>query len=87
MSAKKNTRIKSFSQKSYILVSQTALGVIGKIAFPSGGSKGKIISFTFTGDKFNRSPPVAQRLSTSNDRNVLVRLSQTAPIELMFCGV
>ena len=65
---------------------QTALAVNGNIAFPSGGNKGKIISFTFTGDEFTRSPPVAPRLSTSNDRNVSPRLSQTAPIELMFGG-
>ena len=69
------------------LSSQTALGVIGNIAFPLGENKGKNLSFTFTGDEFNQSPPVAPRLSTNNDRNVLLRLSQTAPIELMFGGV
>ena len=68
-------------------ISQTALGVIGNIAFPSGRNKGKLISFTFTGDDFNRRPPVAPRLLTSNDKNVFPRLSQTAPIELMFDGV
>ena len=69
-------------------MSQTALGVIGNIAFPLGRKKGKIISFTFTGDKFKQSPPVAPRLPSSyNDRNVFRRLSQTAPIELMFGGV
>ena len=66
---------------------QTALAVIGNIAFPSGRNKGKIISFTFTGDEFTRSPPVAPRLPSSNVRNVFPRLLQTARIELMFGGV
>ena len=44
----------------------------------------KDYNFTFTGDEFTRSPPVATRLSTSNSRNVFPSLSQTAPIELMF---
>ena len=63
------------------------VGVIGNIAFPLGRNIGKIISFTFFGDEFNLSPPVAPRLLTSNDRNVFLRLSQAAPIELMFGGV
>ena len=66
---------------------QTALAVIGNIAFPSGRNNGKIISSPFTGDEFTRSPPVAPRLPRSNVRNVFPRLSQTAPIELMFGGV
>ena len=68
-------------------LAQTAFAVISNIAFPSGRNKGKIISFTFTGDEFTRSPPVAPRLPSSNLRNVFPRLSQTAPIELMFGGV
>ena len=71
----------------YYLGSQANLAVIGNIAFHSGRNKGKIISFTFTGDEFTRSPPVAPRLPSSNLRNVFPRLSQTAPIELMFGGV
>ena len=54
---------------------------------PLGRNKGKIISFTFTGDEFTRSPAVAPRLSSRNIRNVFPSLSQSAPIELMFCGV
>ena len=72
------------SVERFCVSPQTALGVIGNIAFPSGRNKGKIISFTITRDEFNRSPPVGSRLSTSNNRNVFPRLSQTAPIELMF---
>ena len=34
---------------------QTALAVIGNIAFPSGRNKGKITSFTFTGDELTQS--------------------------------
>ena len=62
--------------------SQTALAVIGNIAFHSARNKGKIISFTFTGDEFTQSPP-----ATSNVKNVFPRQLQTAPIELIFCGV
>ena len=72
------------SSMSDTAVSQTALAVIGNIAFPSGRNKEKIISFTFTGDKFTRSSPVEPRLWTNNLKNVFRRLWQTAPIELMF---
>ena len=70
-----------------MLLSQTALAVNGNIAFPSGGNKGKIISFTFTGDEFTQSPLVAPRLPSRNVRNVFPSLLQNAPIELMFGGV
>ena len=63
------------------------LSCIGNIVFPSGRNKGKIISFTFTGDEFTRSLPVAPRLPSRNVRNVFPSLLQSAPIELMFCGV
>ena len=53
-----------------VYIAQTALAVIGNIAFPSGRNKGKIVSFTFTVDEFTRSPPIAPRLLTSNIRNV-----------------
>ena len=66
---------------------QASLAVIGIIAFPSGRNKGKIISFTFTGDEFTRSPPVVPRLPSRNVRNVFLSLSQSAPIELMFGAV
>ena len=66
---------------------QASLAVIGNIALPSGRNKEKIISFTFTGDEFTRSHPVAPRLPSRNVRNVFPSLSQSAPIELMYCGV
>ena len=54
----------------YRPLSQTALAVIGTIAFPSGRNKGKIVSYPFIGDKFTRSLPVAPRLPTSNVWNI-----------------
>ena len=65
----------------------TALAVIGNIAFPLGRNKGNILSSSFTGDEFTPSPPVAPRLPTNNVRNAFSRLSQTAPIEIIFGGV
>ena len=62
---------------------KNAIAVIGDIAIPSGMNKGMIITFTFTGDEFTRSLPVAP----SYIRIVFSRLSKTAPIELMFGGV
>ena len=41
------------------LPAQSALGVIGNIAFPSSRNKGKIVSPPFTEDEFTRSPSVA----------------------------
>ena len=40
-------------------LTQSALGAIGSIAFPSIQNKGKIISLPFTEDEFTRSPSVA----------------------------
>ena len=40
--------------------SQSALAVIGNIAFSLSKKKGKIINSPFSGDEFTRSPPVAQ---------------------------
>ena len=39
---------------------QSALAVIGNIAFSSSKNKGKIINPPFTGEEFTRSPSVAQ---------------------------
>ena len=66
------------------LQAQPALDVLGIIAFPSSRNKGKIISPPFTEYEFTRSLPVAQCLPTSDVRNVLPRLSQTSPIEVIF---
>ena len=71
------------SVERFCVPPQTALGVIGNIEFPSGGKDYKLYLHV-TRDEFNGSPPVAPRLLTSNNRNVFPRLSQTAPIELMF---
>ena len=76
-----------FYNFKYLSMAPTALGVIGNIAFLLGRNKEKIISFTFTGDEFTRSLPVAPRLSPSNNRNVFLRLLQTALIELTSGGV
>ena len=41
---------------------QTALGVISNIAFPSGRNKGKIISFTFTGDRVQPESAISPKI-------------------------
>ena len=62
---------------SYIIISntQSALGDIDNIAFPPSSNKGKPISPFSPEYEFTRNPPVAQRLPTSEVRNVFPRLS------------
>ena len=59
---------------------QSALGVIGNIAFPSSRNKGKNISPPFTQDEFTQIPPLAQWLPTFD----LLILLLTSWIELIF---
>ena len=74
------------SQILYFLLAvaaQSALAVIGNIALSLSKNKGKIINSPFTGDEFTQ----AQKLPTSDVRDVFPKLSQTALIELIFGGV
>ena len=64
-----------------MITTQSTLGVIGNIAFPSSRNKGKI---PYTDNEFTWSAPVAKWLPISDVRNVLPSLSQTSSIELRF---
>ena len=68
----------------YQYLTQSALGVIGNIAFPLSSNKRKLISPPSPDYEFTQNPPVAQKLLRRDVRNVFPRLSHPSPIELIF---
>ena len=68
----------------HVHITQSALGVIGNIAFPSTSNKGELISPSSPEYEFTWNLPVAQRLTTNDVRNVFLRLWHPYPIELKF---
>ena len=80
----------SLKTKTYLLciplsISQPAEGVLGNVIIPLSGNNGLLLILAFRKDEFTQSPAVGQGISTSYVRDVVSRILQTSPIQLIFC--